>query len=212
MRKTWKKSAALGAVAALGAGALLIAPAAQADDHNNMSLAEVLDVGNAKFDKDSGDFDILTKAAEAVLAANGDSAVAVLADGDVALTVFAPTDQAFMDLASALSGSKITDESKAFDAVAGLGIDTVEEVLLYHVIPGKTITSADALKSNGAVLPTALEGKNTKVIVLDGPKIRLRDYAPAFKNAQVILDLVDINKDGKQIAHGVNHVMLPFKP
>lgn len=210
MRKTWKKSAALGAAAALGAGALLVAPAAQADDH--MSLAEVLDVGNAMFDEDSGDFDILTKAAEAVLAANGDSAVAVLADADTALTVFAPTDQAFMDLASALTGSTITDESEAFDAVAGLGVDTVEEVLLYHVIPGKTITSADALKSNGAVLPTALKGKNTKVIVLDGPIIRLRDYAPAFKNAQVILDLVDINKDGKQIAHGVDHVMLPFKP
>ncbi len=210
MRTTWKKTAALGAAAALGAGALLVAPAAHADDHK--SLAEVLDVGNAKFDMDSGDFDILTKAAEAVLAANSDSAVAVLADADVALTVFAPTDQAFMDLASALAGSTITDEAEAFDAVAGLGIDTVEEVLLYHVIPGKTITSADALKSNGAVLPTALEGKNTKVIVLDGPIIRLRDYAPAFKNAQVILDLVDVNKDGKQIAHGVDHVMLPFKP
>lgn len=210
MRKTWKKSAALGAAAALGVGALLGAPAAQADDH--MSLAEVLDVGNATFDKDSGDFDILTKAAEAVLAAKDDSPVAVLADADTALTVFAPTDQAFMDLASALAGSDIMDEAKAFDAVAGLGIDTVEEVLLYHVIPGKTITSADALKSNGAVLPTALKGKNTKVIVLDGPIIRLRDYAPAFKNAQVILDLVDINKDGKQIAHGVDHVMLPFKP
>lgn len=210
MRKTWKKSAALGAAAALGVGALLAAPAAQADDH--MSLAEVLDVGNATFDKDSGDFDILTKAAEAVLAAKDDSPVAVLADADTALTVFAPTDQAFMDLASALAGSDIMDEAKAFDAVAGLGIDTVEEVLLYHVIPGKTITSADALKSNGAVLPTALKGKNTKVIVLDGPIIRLRDYAPAFKNAQVILDLVDINKDGKQIAHGVDHVMLPFKP
>ena len=210
MRTTWKKSAALGAAAALGVGALLAAPAAQADNHK--SLAEVLDVGNAKFDKDSGDFDILTKAAEAVLAAKSASAVAVLADGDVALTVFAPTDQAFMDLASALAGSDIMDESEAFDAVAGLGIDTVEEVLLYHVIPGKTITSADALKSNGAVLPTALKGKNTKVIVLDGPIIRLRDYAPAFKNAQVILDLVDVNKDGKQIAHGVDHVMLPFKP
>ena len=210
MRTTWKKSAALGAAAALGVGALLAAPAAQAD--NRKSIAEVLDVGNAKFDKDSGDFDILTKAAEAVLAAKSDSAVAVLADGDVALTVFAPTDQAFMDLASALAGSDIMDESEAFDAVAGLGIDTVEEVLLYHVIPGKTITSADALKSNGAVLPTALKGKNTKVIVLDGPIIRLRDYAPAFKNAQVILDLVDVNKDGKQIAHGVDHVMLPFKP
>jgi len=211
MRSTLTKVAALGAAAALGTGALLAAPAATAAD-GNTSLASLLDVGNAAFDKNSGDFDILTKAAEAVLAAKPDSSVALLADGDTALTVFAPTDKAFMNLASALAGSDVMTESDAFDAVAGLGIDTVENVLLYHVIPGATITSADALKSNGAVLPTAYTGKNTKVIVLDGPKIRLRDYAPAFKNAQVILDLVDVNKGNKQIAHGVDAVMLPFAP
>ena len=211
MRRSLTKTAALGAAAALGVGALLAAPVAQAAD-GNTSLAELLEVGSGMFDSNKGDFDILTKAAEAVLAAKPDSAVAVLADGDTALTVFAPTDKAFMDLASALSGSTVSSESDAFDAVAGLGIDTVENVLLYHVIPGKTITSKDALNANGAVLPTAYKGKNTKVIVLDGPIIRLRDYAPAFKNAQVILDLVNVNDGNKQIAHGVDAVMLPFKP
>jgi uncharacterized surface protein with fasciclin (FAS1) repeats len=88
----------------------------------------------------------------------------------------------------------------------------VETVLLYHVIPGSTITSADALASNGAVLATADEGKNTKVLVSDAPSIRLRDYAPKFKNAKVILDAVDINKGNMQIAHGVDAVMLPFAP
>ena len=103
-------------------------------------------------------------------------------------------------------------EDAAFNAVAGLGIDTVETVLLYHVIPGATIDSAAALESNGAVLATAAEGKNTKVLVSDAPSIRLRDYAPKFKNAQVILDAVDINKGNMQIAHGVDAVMLPFAP
>ena len=112
MRRSLTKTAALGAAAALGVGALLAAPVAQAAD-GNTSLAELLEVGSGMFDSNKGDFDILTKAAEAVLAAKPDSAVAVLADGDTALTVFAPTDRAFMDLASALSGSTVSSESDA---------------------------------------------------------------------------------------------------
>lgn len=211
MKKSRLKSAAVAAAGALALGAVIGAPGVQAAE-GNKSLASVLDVGNASFDRSSGNYDILTKAVEAVLEAKPDSPVALLADGDTALTVFAPTDKAFKNLASALAGHKISSESDAFDAVAGLGIDTVETVLLYHVIPGSTITSADALASNGAVLATADEGKNTKVLVSDAPSIRLRDYAPKFKNAKVILDAVDINEGNKQIAHGVDAVMLPFAP
>lgn len=211
MKTSRRKTAAIVAASTLAIGAAISAPSVQAMD-GNKSLASVLDVGNASFDRTSGDYDILTKAAEAVLEAKPNSPVSLLADGDTALTVFAPTDKAFKNLASALAGHNITSESDAFDAVAGLGIDTVETVLLYHVIPGSTITSADALASNGAVLATADEGKNTKVLVSDAPSIRLRDYAPKFKNAKVILDAVDINKGNMQIAHGVDAVMLPFAP
>jgi uncharacterized surface protein with fasciclin (FAS1) repeats len=211
MKNKNKVFGVLAASAALVAGTAAGVPAAQAMD-GNTSLASVLDVGNAKFDKSNNDFDILTKAAEAVLAAKPNSPVALLADGDTALTVFAPTDKAFKNLASALAGHNISSESDAFDAVAGLGIDTVETVLLYHVIPGATIESPDALEANGAVLATAAEGKNTKVLVSDAPSIRLRDYAPKFKNAQVILSAVDINKGNKQVAHAVDAVMLPFAP
>jgi uncharacterized surface protein with fasciclin (FAS1) repeats len=211
MKNKNKVFGVLAASAALVAGTAAGVPAAQAMD-GNTSLASVLDVGNAKFDKSNNDFDILTKAAEAVLAAKPNSPVALLADGDTALTVFAPTDKEFKNLASALAGHNISSESDAFDAVAGLGIDTVETVLLYHVIPGATIESPDALEANGAVLATAAEGKNTKVLVSDAPSIRLRDYAPKFKNAQVILSAVDINKGNKQVAHAVDAVMLPFAP
>ena len=211
MKNKNKVIGVLAASAALVAGTAAGAPAAQAMD-GNTSLASVLNVGNAKFDKSNNDFDILTKAAEAVLAAKPNSPVALLADGDTALTVFAPTDKAFKNLASALAGHTIKNESDAFDAVAGLGIDTVETVLLYHVIPGATIESPDALEANGTVLATAAEGKNTKVLVSDAPSIRLRDYAPKFKNATVILSAVDINKGNKQIAHAVDAVMLPFAP
>lgn len=210
MRTSIKRVAALGAAAVLGATALAAAPAANAAD-GDTSIASVLKVGQAKFDRDFSDFDIVTKAAEAVLAAKPDSAVKVLADGSVALTVFAPTDQAFINLASALSGTKVKTEAGAFKAVAGLGIDTVEQVLLYHVVPGATILSQDALKANGAKLKTA-EGKNLGVRVTSAPAIILIDRAPKLANPRVILDAVDINKGNKQVAHGINGVLLPFAP
>jgi uncharacterized surface protein with fasciclin (FAS1) repeats len=209
MRTTITRAAFAGAAALLGMTAL--APAASAAD-GTTSLASVLKVGQSSFDQDYADFDILTKAAETVLGAKPNSAVKVLADGKVALTVFAPTDKAFMNLASALTGSKVTTEKAAFDAVAGLGVDTVEQVLLYHVVPGATILSQDALKANGAKLKTADAGKAIKVKVTKKPAIVLGDYAPKLPNPNVILSKVDINKGNKQVAHGINGVLLPFAP
>jgi uncharacterized surface protein with fasciclin (FAS1) repeats len=209
MRTTFKRAAAFGAAALLGAA--IIAPTAQAAE-GETSLASVLKVGQSKFDKDFADFDILTRAAETVLAAKPNSNVKLLADGSVALTVFAPTDQAFMNLASALTGEKIKTEAAAFKAVAGLGVDTVEQVLLYHVVPGAPILSQDALKANGAKLKSADMNKTIKVKVTKAPAIILRDKAPKLANPRVILTLVDINKGNKQVAHGIDGVLLPFAP
>jgi uncharacterized surface protein with fasciclin (FAS1) repeats len=209
MRTTFKRAAAFGAAALLGAA--VIAPTAQATK-GDTSLASVLKVGQSKFDKDFADFDILTRAAETVLAAKPNSNVRLLADGSVALTVFAPTDQAFMNLASALTGHTVKTEAAAFKAVAGLGVDTVEQVLLYHVVPGAPILSQDALKANGAKLKSADMNKTIKVKVTKAPAIILRDKAPKFANPRVILTLVDINKGNKQVAHGIDGVLLPFAP
>lgn len=201
--------------AAIGAASLLslavFAPAAQAAE-GETSLASVLKVGQSTFDRDFADFDILTRAAETVLAAKPDSSVKLLADGSVDLTVFAPTDKAFMNLASALSGKKIKSEAAAFKAVAGLGVDTVEQVLLYHVVPGAPILSQDAVKANGAKLASAVDGKTIGVRVTSKPAIILRDYAPTIANPKVILSKVDINKGNKQVAHGIDGVLLPFAP
>lgn len=209
MRTTFKRVATIGAAALLGAA--VIAPTAQAAD-GETSLASVLKVGQSKFDKDFTDFDILTRAAETVLAAKPDSNVKLLADGSVALTVFAPTDQAFINLASTLTGKKIKTEAAAFKAVAGLGVDTVEQVLLYHVVPGGPILSGDALKANGAKLKSADMNKTIKVKVTNKPNIILIDKAKKIANPRVNLDQVDINKGNKQVAHGINGVLLPFAP
>ena len=108
-------------------------------------------------------------------------------------------------------GKKVKTEAGAFKAVAGLGIDTVEKVLEYHVVPGATILSSDALKANGAKLKTALPGKVIRVTVTGAPSIILKDYNPKLANPKVILTQVDINKGNKQVAHGIDAVLLPTK-
>jgi len=209
MRTKISRAAVAGTAALIGLAVL--APTAQAAE-GETSLATVLKVGQSKFDRDYADFDILTKAVETVLGAKPNSNVKLLADGKTALTVFAPTDQAFMNLATTLSGKKVSTEAAAFKVVAGLGVDTVENVLLYHVVPGSTILSQDALKANGAKLKSAVEGKTIGVKVTSKPAIILSDYAPKLTNPHVILTKVDINKGNKQVAHGIDGVLLPFAP
>jgi uncharacterized surface protein with fasciclin (FAS1) repeats len=213
MRTTFiTATAAIGTAALAVTATLLASPAAQAAD-GTTSLATVLKVGQSTFDKDTSNYSILTKAIEAVLAAKPNSPVKVLADGNTAVTAFIPTDKAFLNLASKLTHKKVTSEEAAFKAVAGLGIPTVEKVLEYHVVPGATLLSGDALKANGARLATALPGKKIGVVVNTAkPSITLVDGATKLANPRVILSQVDINEGNKQVAHGIDAVLLPMNP
>lgn len=193
------------AVALLSSG-VAGAPSAQAVDGTN-SLAAVLTAKNS-YDTDKSNYDILTAAVLAVLQAKPASSVKVLTDGNTALTAFIPNDGAFIDLVTALTGTAPASEQAAFTAVAGLGIDTVESVLLYHVVPGAAIASEAALKANGATLTTALTGKTIAVSV-KGTTITLGDYDKLANDPTVVLEKVDINKGNKQLAHGINGVLLP---
>lgn len=55
---------------------------------------------------------------------------------------------------------------------------------------------------------TALAGKTIKVSV-KGTKITLKDYIKKLANPFVNLSQVDLNKGNKQIAHGIDFVLLP---
>jgi len=194
--------------AIIGAAAIGMAPASTAAT-GNTSLVSVLTSSPTGYDMNAGDFDILTAAVQAVLGAKPDSTVAVLADGSVPLTAFLPTDRAFANLVTALTGSRPATEEATFTAVAGLGIDTVEQILQYHVVPGTAIASGAALKANGAALKTALPGKVIRVKVTKAPSIILGDYNTSLRNPRVNLGQVDINKGSAQLAHGINAVLLP---
>ena len=67
-----------------------------------------------------------------MLAAKPNSKVKALTDGTVTLTAFIPNDQAFRLLVKDLTGIAPKSEKQIFNAVAKLGIPTVEAVLLYH--------------------------------------------------------------------------------
>lgn len=193
-----------------------VATTAQASAQHQVgtrSLAAVLAADGDTFDHNWRDYDVLTNAVGAVLAARPDSPVKVLADGNVALTAFLPSDRAFRILAHDLTGKWYRSESQLFSGLAGLlGVDTIEAVLLYHVVPGATITSRQALKSDGAVLTTALPGGKFTVDVLGKRHriVRLIDADPNDRNPRLNRHALDINKGNKQIAHGITLVLRPL--
>ncbi len=162
------------AVAAVVVAAGTVPATAHSKTPGTNSLAAVLAADGDTFDSNWQDYDIVTEAVDAVLGAKPDSAVGVLADGSVAVTAFIPDDRAFRILVNQISGSWLNSEEDVFGAVAGLGIDTVETVLLYHVVPGATIDSATAAKSDGAALTTAA-GAAVTVDVRSKKEIRLVD-------------------------------------
>lgn len=206
---------ALLATSALALTALsATAPANAQVAKGNESLAAVLTSDGDTFDKNAGDFDILTEAALAVVGAKPDSPVALIADGSQRLTVFAPTDQAFRLLAKDLTGKTVKSEKKIFGALVELaGVDTIESILLYHVVPGATLNSKKVLQADGARLETA-NGAKVKVKVKmpahGSPSVILKDRDRNDRNARAILDALDINKGNKQIAHAIDRVLRPI--
>lgn len=199
--------AAPAAVAAAPASAPAGAPT------GTRSLAAVLTSDGNQFDRNWYDYDIVTESVLAVLAAKPDSPVGLLTQGDVALTAFIPNDRAFQVLAADLTGRWYGSEKQVLNALVGaVGVDAIESVLLYHVIPGATITAAQALRSDNAKLNTALPGTTITVNVISRffKLIELKDNDRNDINPFINPRALDINKGNKQIAHGIVFVLRPI--
>ena len=196
--------------AGLAGGLVAAAPAASAHTTatGHRSLAALLTADGNRFDRNGRDYDVVTEAVLAVLAAKPSSPVGVLADGSVPLTAFLPDDRAFRLLVKDLTGRWVVRESAVFAAVAGLGIDTVETVLLYHVVPGATIIKRQALRADGARLTTAQGGTITvRVPFRRYPLVVLRDADR--DDANPVVRRFDLNRGNVQIAHGITRVLRP---
>lgn len=178
-----------------------------------MSRSRMMTVPPISVDTNWYDYDIVTQAVLAVVAAKPSSNVALLTDGTVALTAFIPNDRAFRDLAHWVTGKWQSNESKVFNAlVAKLGVDAIEKVLLYHVVPGATILAKDALAADNAKLATALPGVSITVDVQgrNVPNIVLRDRDFNSPNPRVNPWVTDLNEGNKQVAHGITRVLRPL--
>jgi len=193
--------------------AVAAAPAATASGTSTgtRSLAAVLTSDGNRFDRNWYDYDIVTEAVLAVLAAKPASPVGLLTDGTVPLTAFIPDDRAFQVLARDLTGTWPTTEKRTLNAlVAAAGVDAIEQVLLYHVVPGAAITRKAAVNANGVVLTTA-EGATIKVRVFSRylPIVELRDQDPDDVNPFLDPRALDINAGNAQVAHGIVLVLRP---
>lgn len=213
MRFTRRLTTAAIATAMAATAALAAAPGATAAPNHKAGdtpLAALLLADGNRFDHNPYDYDVLTEAALAVLAAKPDSPVGLLTDGTVPLTAFLPTDRAFKRTVWDLTGHWPRSERKAFKTIASLGIDTVETVLLYHVVPGAPIGSATALGADGVALPTAA-GATFTVDVIHKPNgkvgVRLIDGARPYP--YLVLNHLDINAGNNQIGHRISRVLLP---
>jgi len=205
-------AAGLTAVVLAATSAVAAAPSAQAAPSTSAragttSLAAVLAADGHHFDKKWRDFDILDAAVMAVLKEKPKSPVAVLADGKVRLTAFLPSDRAFRKLLKTLTGKAPKTEKATFKAIASAaGIDVIETVLLYHVVPGKTLGAKKVVAADGKKLTTAQGGKVT--VQVKGSKVTLVDADPDVTDPMVVT--TDINKGNRQIAHAINRVLLPI--
>lgn len=173
------------------------------------TILETVDGG--AFDTDGSDFDILTNAIMAVDDANDDPDAELLADlldnPDAEVTVFAPTDQAFIDLANEL-GYAGSDEAGAFMAIvdaaevlgSGNAIPVIDSVLRYHLSAGEQSVSDIA--------------KSRKVITDLGPTITakgrvLRDQDPDIADPVMVKGRSDIRAENGVI-HVLDGVLLPI--
>ncbi len=156
------------------------------------------------FDRRGNDYDIVT---QAVLAFPD---LTEAASGPGPLTVFAPNDRAFRILVWDLTHTWPKTEKETFDAVVGLGLDTVKTVLTYHIL-GRAVSYADAVKADDASIAT-LQGGAITVDVKGSkrhPSVRLVDLDPNARNPRVIAANVGGQLTNGYV-HGIDRVLRPL--
>lgn len=191
MRRTFI-AAATAATLTLGASAALAGPPPWAGpglDTTTVETAVALSGTPFEFDDNAGDFDILVAA---VVATGVNESIL---NGEEDYTVFAPTDQAFLDVVSAIAGTTVTDEEFAFNALVDtLGVDGVTAVLAYHV-------TEDWRPS-----PSVVNAK--KIEMLDGNTISARGGTIVANNSTAGFVATDVKTADGGI-HVIDAVLLP---
>jgi uncharacterized surface protein with fasciclin (FAS1) repeats len=182
------------------------------------SVLDLLEADGTAFDGNWYDYDILEAAARVVVSApdKGTSTVLQLANPEAALTVLAPNDRAFQVLAHQLTGKWFGTEAGVLNGIAvaitdGLKADledTLEAVLLYHVIGGKN-TFADVKSLTGKSVATVGGGSIGIKYYPWLNLVVLRDADTDDANPWVVNSKRNIAV-GNSIVHGISLVLRPI--
>jgi len=180
------------------AACLAVAPIraeAQGKPSDKTIVEIALDVNAA-----DGEFDYLLGAVGCLTDEEGNNAVVdLLSQTDDAYTLFAPTDQAFIDLQTTLG---VTEPSP--EATCALGEDVVFDVLAYHVRQGRRFSNSVFNRKSSKSL-TMLNGDKLRT----NPNLTLTDVAG--QSISVVPPLVNLNaRNG--VVHVIDGVLLPFVP
>lgn len=152
------------------------------------SVADLLDSKNGT--------GLLWEAVKAALPELGDLGEALMSNETVA-TLFAPTDEAIMEVAP-------TEE-----ALMALLADTAKlaDILKYHVIVGEALTLADIEAMDGMIQQTALEGTTGEVEFNKPAKAK---KAQIMTTSGQTVPIYQYNiKAGSAVVHTVKQVLIP---
>jgi uncharacterized surface protein with fasciclin (FAS1) repeats len=122
-----------------------------------------------------------------LLAALDQAGLSATLEGEGSFTVFAPTDQAFTDLLTALD----------IDAATLLGVENLSDILLYHVLDGAYYASD--VVANAPFSMASLEGSDVNFTVMDGK---------AYINDVEIITTDILTSNG--VIHVIEEVILPL--
>jgi hypothetical protein len=177
------------------------------------SAVDILLADGDTYDRNWYDYDILAVAAGAVLGAKPDSKVGELADGTIAKTVFAPNDRAFQVLVASLTGRWYWSEEKVvtklLESLGTGAIDTLEAVILYHVVDGtidyntaKSLAPVNVASNLGPEIGVRYNRWLGILYLVDQDRNAL--------NPWVIKSQRDLNLGNPQIIHGISLVLRPM--
>ncbi|GGF05056.1 fasciclin domain-containing protein [Mycetocola zhadangensis] len=195
-----KKKNTITMITAAVAALVLVGPVAPASAHGPAPSGTIVDVavaasGGGTPDSNPYDYDLLVQA----LVATG--LAPVLSDTSRRFTVFAPNDRAFLRLVTEVTGSAPASEAAALTTITTtLTLDQISGLLLYHVVPDRSLGAIEVLVSKSL---TMANGGVVK------PRLTtLRDENTALRDPRLVLSGLNI-RASNGVLHTIDRVLVP---
>ena len=172
----------------------------------SMSIAEIVTASAENEVLEEREFTLLLAAIEYIAATNPSSELLEGLFNKDQYTVFAPKDQAFLDLVDAVAGEldpAVLENEGPFAAIDDfLGFGTIEAVVSYHVTEGRRAANSVIPPNRDRTIETLLTGA-TFSVDSDGM------ITAVGNTASIDLDMANISASNG-IIHAIDAVILPI--